>query len=157
MAASAGSDPDGPVRPVAPGALADFAGPWLVERRIEDRLAGRIVAGAGQALLAGDGAGGLRYDETLTLHHGGPERPLTGVRTYLWAQAGDHVEVRFSDGRRFHRFALGVAITGDVHDCAPDRYAGRYDFARWPDWQVQWEVAGPRKNYRMVTRYRRPG
>ena len=157
MAASAGSDPGGPVLPVAPGALADFAGLWLVERRIEDHLAGRTVAGAGRALLAGDGAGGLRHDETLTLQLDGQERPLTGVQTYLWVQAGDHVEVRFSDGRRFHRFALGVASTGDVHDCAPDRYSGRYDFARWPDWQVQWKVAGPRKNYLMVTRYRRPG
>ena len=44
---------------------------------------------------------------------------------------------------------------GDVHACDPDTYRVRYDFRRWPRWQAEWRVTGPRKDYGMLSRFRR--
>jgi hypothetical protein len=61
--------------------------------------------------------------------------------------------VLFADGRPFHAFDPGAARPEAAHDCPPDLYRVRYDFSDWPDWQAAWEVRGPRKDYRMVSRY----
>ena len=41
------------------------------------------------------------------------------------------------------------------HWCDPDMYRVGYDFSAWPEFAATWEVAGPKKAYRMVSRYRR--
>lgn len=136
-----------------PLALADFAGLWRLDRRIEDAREARTLIVEGRAEIAPDGQGGLIYDETVTMHlpEGGP---LTGTRRYLWRPDANAIAVLFEDGRPFHRIVLGGSQSRDSHDCAPDRYDGQYDFSRWPDWQARWAVRGPRKTYVMVTRLR---
>ncbi len=133
--------------------LAAFAGDWIIERRIEDVRVGRAGRLEGVARFAA-GAEGLLYAEEglLTLGNG---PGVTAARRYLWRDAGANaIEVLFEDGRFFHRFNADEAVAGAVHDCPPDQYHVRYDFARWPRWQAEWRVRGPRKDYAMVTAYR---
>lgn len=132
-------------------ALADFAGRWRVVRAIEDRLSAQSATFEGLAVFA-EADRGLSYSEEGILTLGdGPA--VTATRTYLWQAAGDRIAVLFPDGRPFHDF--DPAAPGAVHHCAPDTYRVRYDFSRWPDWQAEWTVAGPRKDYTSVSRYAR--
>ena len=71
-------------------------------------------------------------------------------RRYLW---GPDLTVCFEDGRFFHQ----VPPEGGqaAHWCDPDQYEVSYDFRAWPDWQTRWRVVGPRKDYAMVSWYRK--
>ena len=131
--------------------LADFAGDWRIARVIEDRLAGRAGRLDGAARFVPDD-GGLVCDERGTLRFAGAP-PLQAERRYLWRASGGRIAVLFADGRPFHDFAPADTATA-THDCPPDAYAVRYDFTAWPDWTATWDVTGPRKDYRMTTRYR---
>jgi Family of unknown function (DUF6314) len=134
--------------------LQAFAGHWKVDREIEDARAGRTGRFTGRAeFRAVDD--GLAYREEGTLVMGqGPA--LAAARAYFWREAGaGAIEVRFEDGRLFHRFCADDPDPAAEHDCPPDRYRVRYDFARWPRWRAEWRVNGPRKDYVTVTRYRR--
>ncbi|MEO1550060.1 MAG: DUF6314 family protein [Pseudomonadota bacterium] len=127
-----------------------FAGDWSLHRRILDAqgsatLEGRVTFHAAPT--------GLRYREqgVLTLPTG---TRVEAERTYFWERGSDGVTVRFDDGRPFHHMHPG--ITTDVHhDCSPDRYSGRYDWTRWPQWRLVWDVSGPRKSYRSDSVYTR--
>lgn len=131
-------------------ALMEFAGPWRVERRIDDRQAGAQGHFVGQALLAPDGAGLLYREEGLLSFPG--MAPMQATRSYLWRTQADEIAVFFEDGRRFHV----IGETGqDRHWCDPDIYDVHYDFSRWPEWSARWDVSGPRKDYTMVSHYRR--
>lgn len=133
--------------------LAAFAGDWIIERRIEDVRAGCAGRLDGAARFAAGPEGLLYSEEGLLTLGGGPG--VTASRRYLWREAGGGaIEVRFEDGRFFHRFYADEAAPGAVHDCPPDQYRVRYDFARWPRWTAEWRVRGPRKDYALVTRYR---
>lgn len=135
-------------------ALKDFAGRWWIDRWIEDRRAGQVGRFTGQAHLTPDDLG-LVYVETgqLTL---GDAPPMAAERRYLW-RPDDRggVVVLFADGRDFHRFDPATPQPAAHHLCTPDDYRVAYDFADWPAWSAVWEVSGPRKDYRMESRYRR--
>ncbi|MDF1620017.1 DUF6314 family protein [Pseudothioclava nitratireducens] len=130
--------------------LSDFEGLWLVSRviRPKDAPEGRFE---GQARFTRDGAC-LRYFEEgeLTLPGSGP---MHAERAYLWRRGGKGIIVDFADGRAFHSF--DPAVPEATHWCDPDDYAVRYEFDRWPEWRAEWRVKGPRKDYVMVTDYRR--
>jgi hypothetical protein len=133
--------------------LADFAGTWEMERRIEDALSGLTSHLEGRASFTPAG-GALALDEAGTLSIPG-HAPVAAARRYLWAQDGGGIAVSFADGRPFHRFDPAAVPCGARHDCAPDVYRVDYDFAAWPRWRAVWQVRGPRKDYRMTTDYRR--
>ncbi len=130
-------------------ALADFAGLWRVARDITDHRAGLTGRFTGTAILT-PGGPGLRYREEGSLAFGAAA-PVRAERSYLWSERGGRIAVCFADGRPFHDFDPADAAA--LHFCAPDHYAVRYDFARWPDWGAEWRVTGPRKDYIMLTRY----
>lgn len=134
--------------------LSAFEGDWTMTRRIEDVLTGRSGRLEGVARFR-RGAGGLDYAEKGMLTLGdGPA--VTASRRYVWRDAGaSAIEVRFEDGRFFHRFYADEPTPGAEHDCPPDRYRVRYHFSGWPRWTAEWRVRGPRKDYAMVTDYRR--
>lgn len=130
---------------IADRVLADFAGRWRFERRIEDAtLPDATVRGRAEWLARGTA---LLYVETglLTMQ---AQPPMQTTRRYLWQ---DGLRVFFEDGRFFHQVPPqgGAAL----HDCPPDTYHVQYDFADWPQFETLWRVAGPRKDYRMRTRY----
>lgn len=135
-----------------PEDIAEFAGPWRLEKRITDRRGpgGRF---SGTARLTPQAGGLWRYAEAGRLALGaGPDLPAE--RRYLWRAAAGGAAIAFEDGRPFHLlpFAGGTA----VHDCPPDRYDVAYDFAGWPQlWTARWQVTGPRKAYEMHCEYRR--
>jgi hypothetical protein len=129
---------------LVPRRLADFLGDWSLSREIvhDDGTRARFV---GRACWRTEGAGALQ-EETGVLEMAG--QGFAAQRRYLWAE---DLDVRFEDGRFFHRVPpLGGPVS---HLCPPDHYAGVYQFAGWPDWEVRWRVSGPRKAYVMVSRY----
>lgn len=127
--------------------LADFEGQWRVERFIQPKE-GPEARFLGTALWAASGTG-LSYHETGLMTLDG-HAPMQAERRYFWA---DDLSVYFDDGRFFHR----VPETGGLteHWCDPDSYALRYDFGKWPQFRVNWNVTGPRKDYRAETEYTR--
>jgi len=134
--------------------LAAFEGSWIIARTIEDVRAGRAGRLDGTACFTPI-AGGLAYAEEGMLRLDGAP-PVTATRRYSWHDAGaGTIEVRFTDGRLFHRFYGDEPEPRAVHDCPPDQYRARYDFSRWPRWCAEWRVRGPRKDYGILTDYRR--
>ena len=131
----------------------DFEGRWLLERGIEDRLAGQAGRFVGVAEFAAAG-GGLLYSEEGVLTLGGAA-PVRAERRYRWSQEGTEIVVDYPDGRPFHRFVLGGAVAEAEHLCGADTYRVLYDFGAWPVWRAIWDVSGPRKAYRLEGVYRR--
>ncbi len=125
-----------------------FLGRWTIRRRIADRLGGDArFEGTASVTAAGDH---WLYDEAgeMRLADGAAFR---AHRRYLWVPAAGAIEVRFDDGRPFHRIPL--AGGEDSHLCVRDLYAVSYDFSAWPEWRAVWRVRGPRKDYTMTSRY----
>lgn len=132
----------------------DFLGLWRLERIIDDRLSGKTGRFEGTARLVPQGDGLLYHEEgMLRLGEG---TPLAAHRSYLWRWEGDAVAVSFTDGRPFHRFRPAGTAAGTDHPCGADLYRVLYDFTAFPRWTAQWDVAGPRKAYRMVSVYGPP-
>jgi Family of unknown function (DUF6314) len=136
--------------------LEAFRGRWTLARAIEDVREGRTGRFEGEAAFTPQ-PDGLAYLEegTMTLESTGS---FAAHRRYLWAggEAGI-IEVRFADGRFFHRILADEARPVAVHDCGADQYRVRYDFRRWPRWRTEWRVTGPAKDYGMVSDYRPAG
>ena len=127
--------------------LEDFEGAWHIERHI-------VPATGPAASFEGQGiwtpcAEGLIYHEKGVMRL--PDLPaMQAERRYLWCH---DLRVQFDDGRPFHTVpAMGGPVQ---HQCDPDHYEGDYDFSEWPQFVVRWHVTGPRKDYRMTSRYMR--
>ena len=133
----------------APTGIADFEGRWRLDRRISDLRDGGLNWLTGEAVLAS----GVWEEHGMLRLSGGP--PQAAARRYIWTETEGGVAVAFADGRPFHVLPLGTRAAEVRHDCAPDLYLGRYDFARWPDWTLEWRVTGPRKDYVSLTRFSR--
>ena len=134
--------------------LSDFEGDWRIDREITDAL-GPDARFEGKARFTRD-AGGLLYAEDGVLMLMG-QAPFAASRRYHWSEADEgRILVSFADGRPFHAFHPGAGPEAE-HHCAPDHYRVAYAFGDWPDWTARWTVSGPRKDYRMVSRYRRGG
>ncbi len=135
-----------------PQSLAQFEGVWRLERQIEDATRGPMRL-EGEAVLAHSGHR-LVYTETGVLMIPG-QPALAATQRYIWQSRAGWVSIRFSDGRPFHGFPLRTASAEAVHQCDPDRYQVSYAFAGWPNWSSEWRVRGPRKDYVMLSSYRR--
>lgn len=131
---------------------ADFEGVWALSRQIDDRRAGQTGVMTGQAALTQAGPARLRYAEEGQMQLGtGPV--LLARRVYHWHFAAGRVVVTFEDERDFHSFVADGQGAGTDHPCGDDTYRVVYDFTRWPVWQAVWDVAGPRKDYTMISTY----
>jgi len=129
--------------------LQDFAGQWRMSRVITDHRARTTGQFDGMAAFTPDD-GGLAYLEVGTLCLPG-QPPFHAERRYLWRQRESAIDVHFDDGRFFH--SVDPAHPTACHWCDPDTYDVIYSFASWPEWSSTWDVAGPRKAYKMVTSY----
>lgn len=128
--------------------MRELAGRWALARRVADRRAGRYGTVAGELVIAPDGDG-LCWAERGTLRWGGAAYPVS--RTYLLREGPDGWEVRFADGRPFHPWRPGERVT---HPCRADLYTGLV--AVEPDRvRTLWDVRGPAKEQRLVTRLTR--
>jgi uncharacterized protein DUF6314 len=130
------------------GDPARLVGRWALVRRIADRRTGQHGTVTGELRIDPDG-GGLRWTETGVLRWDGVDRPVS--RTYLLRHGPAGWEVRFADGRPFHPWRPGEPVT---HPCRADVYTGlvTVDGDRM---RTLWDVRGPAKDQRLVTRLRR--
>ncbi|WP_374374252.1 DUF6314 family protein [Dongia sp.] len=130
-----------------------LGGEWHIVRRIHNRLAGEIGRLEGLARFGPD-ADRLRYYESGEMRFGAYRG--AAAQSYLFGFDGDAVaEVRYADGRFFHRLDLSSGIADVAHQCAADLYRGRYRVLGADRWALSWQVTGPRKDYLMSTRYER--
>ncbi|RMF38786.1 MAG: trigger factor [Alphaproteobacteria bacterium] len=138
------------------GAAAYFTGQWTVDRHIADIDSGWTGRFEGWARFS-PVPGGLDYLERGRLRLGGLV-DTHAWRRYRWVFPHPHrVEVYFEDGSFFHSFDPGLqrAEATPYHD--PDLYEVTYEFETRERWRSEWRVEGPRKDYRLVTRYWREG
>ncbi|WP_298358932.1 DUF6314 family protein [uncultured Litoreibacter sp.] len=134
--------------------LQDFEGAWVLTRIIEDRMTQAQGRLSGTAEFVAREAGGFDYRETGELTYGS-QPPMAATRTYIWEPIETGIAVSFEDGRPFHVIAEDRLMPDANHHCDPDWYHVSYDFTRWPDWRAVWRVVGPRKDYRMLSEYKR--
>lgn len=125
-----------------------LVGRWALNRRVVDRGVGAYGVMVGELVVSAE-AGGLRWDERGTLRWGGAS--FAATRTYRLREGGDGWEVTFADGRLFHPWRPGEVVT---HPCRADVYTGlvRID---GNGMRTLWDVRGPAKDQRLVTRFRR--
>ena len=140
--------------------LQSFTGKWTILREIRDERENSKGRMEGFAKFSAhpEEPNALIMEETGILQMVGAPA-LTANRKYIWrdAEGGPVIDVRFEDGRPFHKIDLNKTMPFDTHICSPDLYEVSYDFRRWPSWIAQWRVTGPRKNYRLWSRFRYTG
>jgi hypothetical protein len=123
-----------------------LTGRWRLDRRIADRRSGQFGRVRGELSIEADG-GGLRWVEVGELGWDG--RMLSVSRTLLMRQLKDGWWMTFADGRPFHLWTTGQQID---HRCAADTYLGMID-AQPDRIRTLWDVTGPSKSLRIVTRF----
>jgi hypothetical protein len=127
----------------------ELVGRWVLRRRVADRVAGQQGTVRGQLVVVADG-GGLRWEERGTLRWAGVDHPVH--RTYLLRERADGWWVEFEDGRPFHPWRPGVAV---AHPCRADVYTGLVSVDGAARVRTLWDVRGPGKDQRLVTRLTR--
>ncbi len=85
----------------------------------------------------------------------GSQPPMAATRSYIWSRTDEGIAVQFEDGRPFHVIDGQKLMPDANHHCDPDLYHVSYDFTSWPDWRAIWRVVGPKKDYRMMSEYKR--
>ena len=123
----------------------ELVGRWVLRRRVADRLAGLQGTVTGELAVEPDGAG-LRWVERGTLRWAGARLPVS--REYLLREGPAGWEVLFPDGRPFHPWRPGEPVT---HPCRADVYTGLVT-VRADRLRTLWDVRGPAKHQRLVTR-----
>ncbi len=124
-----------------------FIGKWCVSRVILDSRPKQVIVFNGVAEITHDA-----FDENGEMLLGGSR--LETSRRYRLHLSGEQVEVTFPDGRPFFCIKLS-AVQRVLHWCGEDVYRGRFIFLSNDEWSEMWNVLGPRKAYRSVTRYTR--
>jgi Family of unknown function (DUF6314) len=127
----------------------DLLGQWRLRRRLVDRQAAVFGAMAGRLVLSRDGED-LVWSEAGVLRWLG--RDVEVSRRYLIRETGDGWWVLFDDGRPFHRWTPGIPVE---HACGADMYRGVIEAHGLDRWRVLWDVTGPDKRQRIVTRLTR--
>jgi uncharacterized protein DUF6314 len=122
-------------------------GEWRFSRTIDDRLTGRQSLIDGTLCLTAVSPDRIRWEEEGRWHQ--PEGDVE-VRRRLWVTSDEHTQawwVRFEDERDFHPWTPGETV---VHPCGTDTYRGLVQ-GTLDRWTVEWDVAGPAKDYLMRT------
>ena len=121
-----------------------LVGEWRLERRVVDRRLSSYGRVAGSLVVEPHGDG-LVWREQGTLRLQGRSHDVS--RTYHLADGWMH----FDDGRPFHPWRPGVWVD---HLCGEDAYRGLVDVAP-ARIRTLWDVTGPAKDQRLVTRLTR--
>ncbi|MEU3146165.1 MULTISPECIES: DUF6314 family protein [unclassified Streptomyces] len=151
-----------------PDALAYLRGSWRVSRTVRDLASGDLGRFEGTTSfgpLKGDGPpedGGLLYQESGTFTWQGVPRPAERTLRFLPASSrgsrpGGAVDVRFADGRSFHRLDLSAGRYVADHPCSADLYRGEFTVRDEEHWRTVWRVRGPAKDLVLDTGYVRVG
>jgi Family of unknown function (DUF6314) len=129
--------------------VGSLVGRWELRRRVADRATGGHGTVLGELTLAPDGEGFSWAEVGVLRWAGAAARPVS--RTYLLRERAGGWWVEFADGRPFHPWRPGEWVT---HPCGADVYTGlvTVDGDRI---RTLWDVRGPGKHQRLVTRLRR--
>jgi hypothetical protein len=130
--------------------LAEFLpGTWRVDRDLEDAALGSgRFRGSARFTAAGDGLEWVEQGRLTLGRYDGPAR-----RTLRLVRDDHGWDVRFPDGRPFHRLDLRGDRCAFDHPCGAARDAGEFT-VRGPDaFEIGWEVSGPAKAQRLTGRY----
>jgi hypothetical protein len=131
-----------------------LTGAWRIARTLHDARVGQDGSLEGTAEFTPRPDGGLNYLETGILRLGDHVGPAE--QTYLYAfPTPDHAEVFRRDGSPFHALDLCTGHAEATHQCGADLYRGSFQVTGPDSWTAEWSVTGPRKDYRMLTRYNR--
>ena len=146
------------VRSTSATILHSLIGAWTIERRVDD-----AATLTGSATFERSAANEAVYHEqgTLRLSTG---YEASAERRYIYRQSPNGLAVFFDERppRLFHAVALvrgaGGCLEGAAeHACGDDLYLTDYKFDSGADFRICHRVRGPRKDYTMVTVYRRIG
>jgi Family of unknown function (DUF6314) len=128
----------------------DLIGEWTMARRVVDRAAGTYGSVAGTLVVTPEDEG-VRLAEHGVLRWRGAEYPVTRVSRLR--RLDDEWWMLFEDGRPFHPWRPGTPV---VHPCGADTYDGLVALDRGGTrLRTLWDVHGPAKHQRLVTRYSR--
>ena len=98
----------------------------------------------------------LAYRERGELRFGSHRGPAS--RCLLILDLGDGTaDVRFADGREFYRLDLRSGACQAAHPCRADQYLVTVTQLSEDSYTETWRVAGPDKDYELVTNYTRAG
>jgi Family of unknown function (DUF6314) len=128
-------------------------GSWNMSRRMRDfrlGISGWFEGHANVCVQSGD----LILQETGRLRFGAHEADA-GQRYVLTLDQPHVARVKRADGSLFHELDLSSGSANILHRCGDDIYRGRYRVLHGDCFFVVWQVTGPRKDYRMVTRLMR--
>jgi hypothetical protein len=141
-----------------------LVGTWTFDRVVTDHLAGDLVRVRGTVEFSNESDASVLWSERGTMERGATTVDVQRV-LHVVPRAGEPVgasgwDVTFEDGREFHPWQPERWVE---HLCGADTYRGLVEFPD-PDtadageeaWTLTWRVSGPRKDYEMVTRLRRP-
>lgn len=127
----------------------DLLGDWALARRLNDRRARQhgTVRGVLRLRRAGED---VEWAENGTLSWQGSD--IAVFRHYLLRRGDGGWWVLFPDGRPFHPWRPGSWVE---HPCAADTYRGLVTVDSSLRWRTLWDVDGPEKSQRIVTRLAR--
>ena len=134
--------------------IAYLTGQWHLHREITDhrqQQTGRLI-GTARFIVSGDHAMDWQENGRLIM---GDHNGEAWQRYRLCRTANGDTQILFPDGRRFFDLPAGQTTLTMHHNCAPDRYDGMVSVQDIDHWQLQWRVQGPRKDYAMVSHYKR--
>ena len=137
---------------VPPDTPLALLGVWDLRRRLADRRTRAWGSVAGTLTLVVDGDG-LVWSESGVLRWG--VRDVEVTRRYLLRDGSPGFDgwwVFFDDGRPFHPWTPGRAVD---HPCRADLYRGLVRIDAPDRWRIGWDVVGPAKDQRILTRLTR--
>lgn len=137
--------------------LAHLAGTWRTERSVRDLTSGDTGAFTGTTVFRPLDEAGLLQLETGTFTWRGVARPAERTLRFLPGPTPGEADVRFADGRPFHRLDLTTGRHTAGHPCAADLYRGEYTVSDADHWRTVWRVGGPAKDLLLTTDYARVG
>lgn len=126
-------------------------GQWCIDRDVTDLRTGQRGRFAGTLSVAVDGTG-YSWREQGELTWG--EYTGTAGRLLRLARRDGEWWMCFADGRLFHPWRPGGEL---VHPCAADVYRGALVFENPDRFEITWDVTGPAKRQRIVSRMSRSG
>ncbi len=141
------------------GSTVDYlSGDWNVVRRISDHRTGQVGSFCGTASFspceAPENGRLLAYSETGQLRLGNHRGPAT--RSLLVRDLDDGTaDVRFADGREFYRLDLRTGTCEAAHPCRADQYQVTVTRLSADSYAETWRVAGPSKDYELISTYTR--
>ena len=123
-----------------------LVGEWRLRRRVVDYRLGWYGRMEGELVVAQSEGGALLWHEQGRLQLNGLSHSVT--RDLRLADGPDGWWVSFDDGRPFHPWRVGEPVR---HLCGADMYDGLFDL-RGDRLRILWDVSGPAKTQRLVTR-----